>query len=72
MRQVEKSGQWGTADAGRSFAANARHRLDGAVSGAIDPHAVVLGVGNQDISVRVDAQVLRAVQTRPERIPAVA
>jgi hypothetical protein len=33
---------------------------------------VVLGVGNQDISVRVDAQVLRAVQTRPERIPAVA
>ena len=36
--------------------------VDRPVAGTIDPDAVVLGVGDQHVSLRVDAKVLRAVE----------
>src|SRR6185437_11678391 len=69
---VELGLAWGAVQARGSLAAAAGEVVNCAVAGAVDAHAVVLGVGDQDVAGRVDAEVLRTVQFGQERGAAVA
>ena len=72
MRLIELSVASRTTQTFGPFLARARDALNDPGCGMIDAHAVILGVGDQDVSFSVDAQVLGAVEPRLAGIRALA
>src|SRR4051812_29124062 len=69
---VEFDFQGRALQAGGALFARAGDADDGAVFGDVFSNGVVLGVGNEDVAVPIEAEMFRAVEGREFRVAAIA